>query len=81
MDAATLGENENFGEGEERSSRLSTRSKENSFLKKISINFILKVIFFQSKNPSNSTCRIGFTTIMYFNKIYLGTPCLINLFK
>lgn len=27
MDAATLGENENFGEGEERSSRLSTRSK------------------------------------------------------
>jgi hypothetical protein len=27
MDAATLGENENFGEEEERSSRLSTRSK------------------------------------------------------
>lgn len=26
MDAATLGENENFGEGEERSSRLSTNS-------------------------------------------------------
>jgi hypothetical protein len=27
MDAVALGENENFGEGEERSSRLSTRSK------------------------------------------------------
>jgi hypothetical protein len=27
MDAATLGENENFGEGEERSSRLAARSK------------------------------------------------------
>ena len=27
MDAATLGENENFGEGEERSSSLYTRSK------------------------------------------------------
>ena len=32
MDAATLGENENFGEGEEKSSRLSTRS-----IKKIAV--------------------------------------------
>lgn len=51
MDAVALGENENFGEGEERSSRLSTRSKENSFLKKNFNKLYFKSHIFSEQKP------------------------------